>query len=116
MNPLRSAIGGLIQCPLCGRSGGHIGLGESVCTRCRNGAGDEFGLAPTRLHIWRTTLGWSVREMAEALGASVEILSRALRGDPVGKRTAKKLEALTGISHEHFLRGDRSPFAEAPWP
>lgn len=108
---MSAKIGGLIRCPLCGRSGGHIGAGESVCTRCRNGVGDELGLAPTRLHVWRVTLGWSVQEMAEAVGVSPETLARALRGDRVGARTASKLEALTGISREQLRLGEPSPFA-----
>lgn len=87
-----------------------MGVGELVCTRCRLGDAKDPGLAPTELHRWRIAAGLSLVELAEATRVSVPTLARALRGEPVGERTARKLERVTRIPCLHFLEGEPSPF------
>jgi methylphosphotriester-DNA--protein-cysteine methyltransferase len=100
-----SNISGLIECPLCGRSAGAIGKGERACQRCRS------ELSPTHLQAWREAIGMTVEQLAELVRVTPMTVHRALRGEPMGKRTAQRLGRVTGISAELLRAGEPSPFA-----
>lgn len=95
---------GIIACPICGRSGGHLREDHLVCEVCRS------ELAPTKLMMAREGVGWSVDELAEAAGVTTMTVHRALRGERLGKASAKALSKVTGVPIEVLRAGERSPF------
>lgn len=99
----------LRECLICGRRGGQLAEREAICTRCRNGTDTEIGLAPTRLHRWRTAVGMSVIDLADAADVGRGVLMRALRGDAVAPRIALKLARVTKIPADFFIVGDPPP-------
>jgi len=76
-----------------------------ACERCRE------ELAPTRFQLWRSALGLSVADIAAMLRMTQMTVHRALRGERIGARTAKKLAHLTRLPFELFREGEPSPFA-----
>lgn len=82
---------GIISCPLCARSGGHMRRGARVCSKC------EAQLRPTPLQAWRAATAISVEELARAARVSRDTLQVALRGEPVSARTAARLSKVTKI-------------------
>lgn len=82
---------GLVACPLCGRSGGHIRAGARVCARC------EATYRPTALQSWRAATQMPVQELADRARVSRDTVQVALRGEPVSVRTAKRLGRVTKI-------------------
>lgn len=85
-------------CPVCARRNGRP---TELCGRCRR------ELAPTVLDVVLDVLGWTVDELAEASGIARRTLLRAVRGQPVGPRTARRLAELMGVPASSFRRRGR---------
>lgn len=100
----RQALRGLVRCPLCQRSGGHMLDGHEVCSKCR------AELAPTQFELWRRTLNLTVKEIAQHAGVTPMTIHRTLRGQPCGAVLAAKLSALSSVPAEVLEEGEPSPF------
>lgn len=104
---VRSVAGSVLECAFCGRSAADQRAGTTVCERCRG------ELAPTKLRQWVACLGFSPAEVATWAGVSVPTLRRALRGEPMGARSAAKLSKLTKIDVTLLRAGEPSPLQRA---
>lgn len=82
---------GLVRCPLCSRSSGHMRAGARACSKC------EATWRPTKLQAWRSATQMQVTELAEVAGLSRDTVQVALRGEPVSARTAAALSKVTKI-------------------
>lgn len=92
----RRLLASLLACALCGAAGSRLREGEMLCSSC---------LPPTRLRLWKDTLGLEAAEMAALAGVSRSTVTRALRGDPLRIDQAERLALLTRIDVIELLAG-----------
>lgn len=108
--PLHPMLRSLLSCPLCGRSGGHLGRDCLVCSKCRG------ELAPTPLQAWREALGMTVAEVARLAGVAPSTWHRAAAGRPVGRAAAEAISQLTSVPADVLRAGVPPPESLRPTP